>query len=91
MVSVQDDVTYELPGHAGEAKALQYFFVTPNTGELYVRRSLTDDSGRDTQYRVRRIVIWCILASISWMQVAQFHYGYDFVPHLFRILSFIRK
>ena len=53
MISVQDDVTYELPGHAGEAKALQYFFVTPNTGELYVKRSLTDDSGRDTQYRVR--------------------------------------
>ena len=49
---LKDDITYELPGNAGEAKALQYFYVTPNTGELYVNRSLTEDKGRDTQYRV---------------------------------------
>ena len=52
MYCMQDTVTYELIGDPDEVKALEYFFVTPVSGVLHLKKSLMDDEGRDTTYQV---------------------------------------
>ncbi len=49
----QDVITYDIPPDTDEARhARDYFFVTPDTGELHLKQSLTGDDTRVTQYRV---------------------------------------
>ena len=49
---LQDTITYELPESASENKAVDYFFVTPDTGVVHLKQSLQNDEDRETQYRV---------------------------------------
>ena len=49
---LQDTITYELPEPASENKAVEYFFVTPDTGVLHLKEDLQNDEERDTQYQV---------------------------------------
>ena len=51
----QDTITYELPEPVSENKAVDYFFVTPDTGVLHLKQDLQNDEERDTQYQVHVI------------------------------------
>ena len=44
---------YELGVASRNNKFAEYFFVTPTTGMIHLKKFLTEDEGRDTQYRVR--------------------------------------
>ena len=46
---------YELGVASRNNKFAEYFFVTPTTGMIHLKKFLTEDEGRDTQYRVRLI------------------------------------
>ena len=53
MIVFQDEITYDIPGNA---KASQYFFVTPDSGVVHLKKDLMEDTGRDAQYRVSQTV-----------------------------------
>ena len=53
----QDTITFEIPptDEQTQRHAIQYFFVTPDTGQVHLKESLMNDDTRVTQYRVIQI------------------------------------
>ena len=51
-------------GDRGSDTSAQYFFVTPTTGSVQLKKLLTEDEGNDSQYRARRLYILLILLMV---------------------------
>jgi protocadherin Fat 4 len=47
----KDTITYELTGNPNEVRGIQYFFVTPDTGALHLKKNLMEDGSNSAQYR----------------------------------------